>query len=158
MKSCTFKNSCGVIKTLKSERSRGRHCCVLNYLTHTLKNTKQSSFHLSESWRGCFNVEQTGTKVRKASLIWPHDRHFVRTRGKPQQHCRILSPKFHSATQYGEWQCWKPWHQKQRVCSGKYLEQISEILREGEKTNLRHQMVGDSVAEIQAYDDLDWTY
>lgn len=39
------------------------------------------------------------------------------------------------------------------VCSGKYLEKISEIPRGGEKTNLRYQKVGDSVAEVQAYDD-----
>lgn len=42
-------------------------------------------------------------------------------------------------------------------CSGKHLEKISKICRGGEKTNLRHQKVGDSVAEVQAYDDLDWT-
>lgn len=42
-------------------------------------------------------------------------------------------------------------------CSGKHLEKISKICRGGEKTNLRHQKVGDSVTEVQAYDDLDWT-
>lgn len=41
------------------------------------------------------------------------------------------------------------------VCSEKHLEKISEIPRGGEKTNLRHQKVGDSFAEVQAYDDLD---
>lgn len=51
--------------------------------------------------------------------------------------------------------CCKLCHQK--LCSEKYFEKISEIPRIGEKTNLRHQKLGDSIAEVEAYDDLDWT-
>lgn len=41
-----------------------------------------------------------------------------------------------------------------KVCSESTWK-ISEIPRGGEKTNLRQQKGGDSLAEVQAYDDLD---